>query len=347
MGGLESWREEQQSAYLYRVLARAERNATASALFERLARSAERQAKTWAGDLEAEPAPYAPTLRMRMIAGLVRVLGPRAMLPVLAAAKVRGLSLYRGPLATHSGAHAAAHRAPTMAGEPEPMHRSAKSGGSLRAAVFGVNDGLVSNSCLLLGLAGADPASGLFTLTGTAGLLAGAFSMAAGEYLSVSTQRDFALYQIELERAEIERYPEAEAEELALIYNARGLPLEEARRLAARLVRDPEMALDTLAREELGLDLAHLGSPRAAAAASFFAFAAGAAIPLLPFLLDLARPFRAVIALGAVALFSIGCGLSLFTGRGSLWGGLRMLLVGGSAGALTWWIGTLVGAALG
>jgi VIT1/CCC1 family predicted Fe2+/Mn2+ transporter len=270
------------------------------------------------------------------------------MLPVLAAAKVRGLSTYRAPPAPRTPPiPTAAHPMPVSAGEVEQRHRSAQGGGSLRAAVFGVNDGLVSNTCLLLGMAGADPSPSLYVLTGTAGLLAGALSMAAGEYLSVRAQRELAEHQIAIERAELARYPEEEAEELALIYEARGLELAQARELAQRLVRDPAVALDTLAREELGLDPEQLGSPLGAALASFASFAAGAAIPLLPFLLGLARPIPAAIAGAALALFAVGCGLALFTGRGFLWSGARMLLVGGSAGALTWWIGSLVGAALG
>jgi VIT1/CCC1 family predicted Fe2+/Mn2+ transporter len=345
MGALESWREEQESAYLYRVLAEVEREGKRRELFAGLARAAERQAASWAQELAARPqghpAPYAPTARVRTIGRLVRALGVRRMLPVLAAAKVRGLSTYRAPART------APHPMPEAAGEVEQRHRSTHSGGSLRAAVFGVNDGLVSNTCLLLGLAGAEPAPQLYVLAGSAGLLAGAFSMAAGEYLSVRAQREFAEHQIGIERAELARYPEEEAEELALIYQARGLELAEARALAQRLVSDPAVALDTLAREELGLDPAQLGAPLGAALASFSSFAVGAAIPLAPFLLGAARPIPAAIAAAGLALFAVGCGLALFTGRGMLWSGARMLLVGGSAGALTWWIGSLVGAALG
>ena len=199
---------------------------------------------------------------------------------------------------------------------------------------------------LLLGLAGAEPNASVYLLAGTAGLLAGAFSMSAGEYISVRTQRELLEYQIGLERAELERYPEEEAEELALIYAARGLELEEARTLARRLMRDPETALNTLAREELGLDPESLGSPSGAALSSFFAFALGAVLPLLPFLFGMARPVPPMIALAGVSLFTVGAGLSLFTGRGALWSGLRMLLIGGTAGALTWTLGAALGVSL-
>jgi VIT1/CCC1 family predicted Fe2+/Mn2+ transporter len=180
-----------------------------------------------------------------------------------------------------------------------------------------------------------------------AGLLAGAFSMAAGEYVSMRSQREMFEYQIGLERDELAQYPEEEAGELALIYAARGLPEDEAIALARRMIADPEMGLDTLAREELGLNPEELGSPWAAALSSFFAFLAGGAIPMLPYLLDVQRhPLLIAIVLTAIALFSVGAVLSLFTGRGALWGGLRMLLIGGSAGLVTYLIGDLMGARL-
>src|SRR5204862_7886865 len=156
-------------------------------------------------------------------------------------------------------------------------------GGNLRAAVFGVNDGLVSNASLILGVAGATADLKVVVMSGVAGMAAGALAMAAGEYVSVQSQRELYEYQIALERDELKQYPEAEAQELALIYAAKGLPAKEADRLAQRMVADPEHALDTLAREELGLNPDELGSPLGAAASSFVSFAAGAALPLLPY----------------------------------------------------------------
>ena len=342
MDARESWREERSSVHLYRVLAELEPRDDRAALFAELARAAEEQAETWAGEFQGDGAPaFTPGLRVRVIERLLRVLGPRRMLPVLAAAKVRGISVYR------SGAPAPAapedsHPMPTST-EMEQRHRSAQAGGNLRAAVFGVNDGLVSNTCLLLGVAGADPSASMFVVAGTAGLLAGAFSMAAGEYVSVRTQRELFEYQIELERAELERYPEEEAEELALIYAARGVELEQARACARRLLQDPEVALDTLAREELGLDPEALGSPLGAALSSFAAFGVGALLPLLPYLLGLGEPTGVMLALAGTALFAVGAALSLFTGRGALRSGLRMLAIGSAAGAVTWALGSALG----
>ena len=162
-------------------------------------------------------------------------------------------------------------------------HRGKLAGGNLRAAVFGASDGLVSNVCLILGVSGAHDEGHLVLISGVAGLLAGAFSMAAGEYVSVRSQREMFEHQIGAEREELQRYPAEEAAELSLIYQARGLGKDDADRMAGRIVANPGYALDALAREELGLDPGALGSPLAAATFSFVSFAVGAAVPLAPF----------------------------------------------------------------
>jgi VIT1/CCC1 family predicted Fe2+/Mn2+ transporter len=220
-------------------------------------------------------------------------------------------------------------------------------GGNLRAAVFGINDGLVSNTSLIMGVAGASDGVGLLILSGIAGLLAGALSMAAGEYVSMRSQRELYEYQIDLERAELALYPDEEAEELALIYSARGMNLEDARRITKKMVCEPEHALDVLAREELGLNPDDLGSPWGAALFSFLAFTAGAAIPLVPFLAGLDRPTGIAVSamLAGGSLFVVGAALSLFTGKNALYGGLRMLFIGGSAGLTTHAIGHIFGGA--
>ncbi|HTJ96403.1 MAG TPA: VIT1/CCC1 transporter family protein [Rhodocyclaceae bacterium] len=239
------------------------------------------------------------------------------------------------------------HPAPSSIDEVGASHRGASTSGGLRAAVFGANDGLVSIACLVMGVAGAASSNSTILLTGIAGLLAGAFSMAAGEYISMRSQREMFEYQIGLERDELAQYPEEEAEELALIYVARGMQEDEAQSLAQRMIADPELGLDTLAREELGLNPEELGSPGLAALASFFAFTSGGLIPLLPYLVSLKQfNLQASITLTALALFGVGAVLSLFTGRSPLRGGLRMLLIGGAAGLLTYGIGNLMGASI-
>jgi vacuolar iron transporter family protein len=253
--------------------------------------------------------------------------------------KVRGMSLYTA--AVHG------HAMPQSLEEVGKRHRGGPSGGNLRAAVFGVSDGLVSNASLIMGMAGATADNHLILLSGAAGLIAGAFSMAAGEYVSVRSQREMYEYQIGLEREELDHYPEEEAEELALIYAARGLPREEAVSLARSLTADPQQALVTLAREELGLNPDDLGSPVGAAVSSFLAFAAGAAIPLVPFFITTGRTsLMAAVALTVIALFSVGATLSLFTGRSALRSGMRMLGIGALAGGFTYAIGTVLGVTL-
>jgi len=240
------------------------------------------------------------------------------------------------------------HAQPQKAGALEHRHRGLGGGGNLRAGVFGVNDGLVSNASLLLGVAGATSDPHVVILTGVAGMAAGAFAMAAGEYVSVQSQRELYEYQIGLERDELQQYPEAEAQELALIYAAKGLPPREADRLAQRLVSDPEHALDTLAREELGLNPSELGSPWGAAMSSLLSFAIGAAIPVLPFAFGAGSNAMAIAAaLTALSLFGVGATLSLFTGRKAFASGARMLLLGGLAAGVTYGVGRAFGVAIG
>jgi VIT1/CCC1 family predicted Fe2+/Mn2+ transporter len=340
---VESWTDEKQSAWLYRELARTEKGRPWSDLCARLADEADRQAAIWEEQARADGVTlptFRPSARARLVAALAKRLGARRMRPALAAIKVRGLSaLTAGP----------PHTMPRSVSDVGRRHQGVgDSGGNLRAAVFGINDGLVSNASLILGVAGAGAEPQTIVLTGVAGLLAGAFSMAAGEWVSVRSQREMFEYQIGLERDELAEYPQEEARELALIYEARGLERDEARRLADRLISNPQTALDTLAREELGLDPDELGSPWGAASSSFASFAAGAILPVAPWLLlDAPAALYASVGVAALALFAVGAALSLFTGRNAALGGLRMLAIGGAAGALTFAVGSLLGVGLG
>jgi vacuolar iron transporter family protein len=347
MTNLDNWYHEKESAWLYLQVAAAEPDPRKSRLFLQLSAAAEEQAAKWiAASGKANERVFLPTLRARIVARLIRRFGPRSLRPMLAAMKLRGLSIYSAP--TTAGNHPAGHAMPTSLSEVGARHRSSL-GGNLRASVFGVNDGLVSNASLVLGVAGAGAANGYVLMTGAAGLLAGALSMAAGEYVSVRTQREMYEYQIALERDEVAEYPEEEAEELALIYAARGVEIEQAREVSRALLARPEQALDVLAREELGLNPDDLGSPWQAATASFLAFACGAAIPLSPFLVRVPgmQVLTATIVLTALSLFVIGMVLSLFTGRDALRGALRMVLIGGGAGAVSFLVGKALGVAIG
>lgn len=314
-------------------------------LFLKLSGQAEAQARLWDAQCRAEGAPtrpFKPSLRARLLASLVAVFGPRALRPALASMKIRGLSAYS------SRQLRAGHPAPGSAEEIGRRHRTV-AGGNLRAAVFGINDGLLSNTSLILGMAGANGDAQVVATAGIAGLLAGALSMAAGEYVSMRSQRELFEYQIDLERAELALYPEQEAEELAVIYAARGMGLDQARRVTRQMVKDPSQALDLLAREELGLNPDDLGSAWGAALFSFLAFGSGALIPLSPFLLqlDVQSGVRLAVLLAGTSLFAVGALLSLFTGRSALLGGVRMTAIGAAAGAVTYAIGKYAGVEVG
>jgi VIT1/CCC1 family predicted Fe2+/Mn2+ transporter len=344
MSARESWIHEMESVFLYGVIADVETSAERSALFRKLADEARGQAGIWAAQIvkAGGPAPdgYSPPLRARLVAALVRRIGPAPLRGILAAMKVRGMSIYGGGLPV-------GHPMPHKVEEIGRRHRGRLAGGNLRAAVFGASDGLVSNVCLILGVSGAAHGGRVVLVSGVAGLLAGAFSMAAGEYLSVRSQRDMFEHQIGAERDELREYPAEEAAELSLIYQARGLGKEEADRMADRIVANPSYALDTLAREELGLDPGALGSPLGAAVFSFASFSVGAAVPLAPFVVASGgAALGGALVLTAAALFGVGCAISLFTGRGALRGALRTLLLGAAAGAVTYGIGRLLGAAV-
>jgi VIT1/CCC1 family predicted Fe2+/Mn2+ transporter len=222
-------------------------------------------------------------------------------------------------------------------------HRNLQGGGA-RAAVFGVSDGLVSNVALILGMAGAHASVGAVRLAGIAGLVAGAFSMAAGEYVSMRAQSELMLRELDVERQAIRHDPEDERRELAAIYESRGIDADMANELSVKMMRDPDLALETHAREELGIDPGQTGNPIQAAASSFVAFGVGAFVPLLPWLITAGTTATLwSVALGAIGAFTVGAGLAHFTGRSWLWSASRQLLISGIAAGVTFSIGRLVG----
>jgi VIT1/CCC1 family predicted Fe2+/Mn2+ transporter/rubrerythrin len=328
------------------------------------------------------PPPSGPRLRVRLIITLARLFGTHAVSDLVQAlegdeeeaydaqaspevasiaaderehAEIwKRLGSSTGPsdgrvrLMRGSGAGEAVAQAPVSTpaeiGRREGWHRSARSG-TVRAVIFGVSDGLVSNLSLVMGVAGAAAHEPRFILlAGIAGLLAGASSMAAGEYISMQSQRELFERQIELERAELEAMPEEEEAELAAVYRTKGFTEEEAARIAHRLFRDRETALDTLVREELGLDPDELGSPWGAATGSFVAFAIGAAVPVIPYLFGGgALVFWLALGLSLTSLFVVGAAVSLLTGRSVVFSGLRQVAIGAGAAAVTYIVGTLIG----
>ncbi len=227
--------------------------------------------------------------------------------------------------------------------DDEHRHRDLRGGGA-RAAVFGISDGLVSNVALILGVAGAHPSSGAVRLAGVAGLIGGAFSMAAGEYISMRAQSELMERELDVERRAIAADPELERRELAAIYVDRGLDRDLAEELATRMMRDPDLALETHAREELGFTPGDTGNPVEAALASFTAFALGALVPLLPWLFT--GGSTAVwwsVGLGAAGSLAVGGALSLFTGRSWAWSAVRQLLISGAAAVVTYAVGHAIG----
>lgn len=227
-------------------------------------------------------------------------------------------------------------------------HGTNAQSGTLRAAVFGVNDGLVSNLSLVMGIAGANAESNFVLLAGVAGLLAGAFSMGAGEYVSMRVQREVFEKLIAVENLEQANLPEEERVELQAIYERRGIPPDQAERLSQTVMADEKLALETHVREELGLNPDELGSPWGAATSSFFSFVGGAIIPVLPYIFSSgATAFVLSIALSGFGLLAVGAALSFVTGKSLIFSGLRMLLIGASAAAVTYFVGYMLGVSIG
>ena len=361
----ENWQDEVDGAYLYRAVASVEPSPELAQVYRRLAEAEERHAAFWRERLAAADASTQaprPTRRARALGWLARRFGPALVLPTLTSDEGRAQSMYDDqPEVAGTGmraderSHARVLRAISSSGVSggalarlEGRHRSI-GGNALRAAVLGANDGLVSNLSLVMGVAGAVSGAALgeqsVLLAGLAGLLAGAFSMAMGEWISVQSSRESATRQLRIEQAELEQFPEEEAEELRLIYMAKGLPEDEARQVAGRLLADADTALDVMAREELGVDPDDLGgSPWQAAITSFVLFAVGAIIPVVPFMLltDLAAVGTSVAASG-VGLFALGAATTLFTGLGAVRAGTRQALIGLAAAGVTYAVGLLLG----
>jgi VIT1/CCC1 family predicted Fe2+/Mn2+ transporter/rubrerythrin len=361
---------ERDAITLYDSLAAIEKNPDRARVFERIASNERRHAEIWASRLEEAgatvPAPDRPRLRVRMVILLARLVGPERVADL-----VRGLegdeeAAYASQMTPETEAIAADERehaamwdqitgAKRLANNngtkgalsKEAIHRGGRSG-TLRAAVFGANDGLVSNLSLVMGVAGAVSDNALIVLAGVAGLLAGAFSMAAGEYISMQSQREMFENQIAVEREEMRVMPEVEQEELAAIYRAKGIADADAKRIAAQLMEDPIKALDTKVREELGLDPDQLGSSWGAAIYSFIAFSIGAIIPLVPFVIASGQvAFVAALVASFVSLFAVGAAVSIVTGKSMLFSGVRQVLIGAAAAAVTYGVGSLIGANVG
>ena len=361
---------ERDAAALYDRLAAVERGERAQVLRE-LAAVERRHAAHWESRLREAgldvPEERGPSVRTRVLGSAARRLSLGAVLPLVERAERGDAGLYdadpdaapgmaddeRGhartlaALRTASGGPPDLEGAGAVIGRRERWHRGDRSG-ALRAAIFGVSDGLVSNTALVMGFAGSGAERRTVLLAGVAGLLAGSFSMAAGEYVSMSGQREMFEREIALEAAELEEKPEEELEELVLLYRAKGLATEQAREVAERIMADREVALDTLAREELGLDPDALGSPWSAAVSSLLAFALGALVVVLPYLVAGGTgALVAAVVLAVGSMVAVGTGIGLLNGRSPARSALRQVVAGSLAAGVTFVVGSLLGAGLG
>ena len=354
---------------LYNALAEIEPKPELADVYRRLAASEEKHALVWEKRLEEageDVRARQPSWRARIMCFLAKRFGAQFVLPTITGnERADSLAYDNQPEAMTESGHMSADEkshARLMAAVSGPQnglggsevaqlegrHR-ATGGNALRAAVLGANDGLVSVLSLTMGAAGAAlPGHGVL-ITGIAGLLAGASSMALGEWLSVQSSRELYQNQIRIEAEEIEHAPQEEQEELALIYQSKGVPEERAREMAAHMIGDKAHILDTLAREELGIDPKELGgSPWVAAITSFFLFSAGAIIPLFPYIfLHGIAAMMTSLALGALALFLTGAAITLMTGKSVWTSGFRQVLIGLVAAALVFGVGKLIGVSIG
>ncbi len=348
---------------IYRAMADAEPHPALAAVYRKLADAETRHAALWETKLRdagAWTAGPGPSWRARVLGSVARRFGAGWVAATVAGREAKDQAAYDDQpeaagtsLPRDERSHARVLKQIAGGGMPGPAiarlegrHR-ATGGNALRAAVLGIDDGLVSNFSLVMGVAGAGGDARAIAVAGLAGLLAGSLSMALGEWLSVQSARELYTRQIEIEREELTAAPEEEEEELALIYQAKGANEAQARALARQIVSG-DRALETLAREELGIDPDELGgSAYVAAATSFAMFASGAVVPLLPF--ALLAGTDAVVAsaiLSGAALFGVGALITLITGQPALRAGLRQLAIGAAAAAVTFAVGRLLGVAL-
>lgn len=360
-------KDESDGVALYQILAEAEKDPALKELYQKLATSEERHLALWEQklrDVGVDVPTFKPSNRVKILGWIARRFGTRFVSPIVAQMELSAMTMYDGQpeaiehnLPADERSHARIFREISRHGSPqravsdiariEGRHRGG-TGNALRAGVLGVNDGLVSSLSLVMGVAGASPGRSVVFLSGIAGLLAGSLSMALGEWISVRSSAEAFHRQLAIEKEELEMMPEEEEAELTLIYQAKGFSEVEASAAAKRIIANPETALDTLAREELGMSASEVGNAWVAGVTSFLLFAVGAVLPVLPW--GFVGGASAVVlstALAGTGLFFAGAVTTLFTGRNVWYSGARMLLFGLVAAAITFAIGKAIGVSTG
>ncbi len=365
---LANWQGEVDSAIQYQALAKAEKNQKLSKVYMDLARVEEKHRDFWEAQIikaGGKVPARKPSWRARFLIGIARIFGPRMALSTIAEGEKADRNLYAPqpetngtPMVLEEHGHDLLlgeilndPNTPSKAdstADLESRHKNVE-GNTLRASVMGANDGLCSNLSLVMGVAGATINNHVLLLTGMAGLLAGACSMALGEWLSVTSSRELAEREIKIEEEEFQGNPEGEMEELKLIYESKGMSTRQAAELAQHMLSDKNRAVETLVREELGIDIHDKGgSPAKAAIFSFLLFALGAFIPVFPFLLVGGKsPVVISIIMGSLGLFGFGALGTLFTGKPVWYAGLRQLILGLLAAGITFSLGRILGLGLG
>jgi VIT1/CCC1 family predicted Fe2+/Mn2+ transporter len=352
------WQDEGDAAYLYRCLAALEPDGKRADVYRRLAEVEERHVKL-CGEVLREQGetvpPFGPSLRARSLAWVGRTFGPQALLSILLAEEGRELKGYlqaykeasvHGPRGTLGRlARETAEHAETLGKmlgrEGEPWHRTA-SGGYLRNVVYGFNDGLTANFGLIMGVIGAEVSEGIVLISGIAGLIADALSMGSSGYLAGKSEQEVYTHEVAMEREEIRLMPEVERDELAILYELKGMTQEEAKQAAERIMADPEVALAEKTREELGIVPAAV-TPLREGIITGIATGFGAFIPILPFLLASGRAaVWASIVISMFSHFGVGAARSFFTGRGIFRSGIDMFLVGLGVAVVGYFVGWLL-----
>jgi VIT1/CCC1 family predicted Fe2+/Mn2+ transporter len=360
---LANWQDEREAVMLYYQMAGQEKNPAKKKIYQKLAQIEESHAKVWEEELKKQgiTPEFQPKLKAKILSRLAKILGHKAIIDFLEKSEDSAVKSYTGqikklndPKLTKSlskiipDERSHSKTLTALKGQPVPVsgEKWHKGGESIRDIIFGMNDGLLSTFSLVAGVAGAAVSNSIVLLAGLAGAVAGAISMAAGAFVSVKAEKEVMLKHIEMEKTEIKTMPKTEEEELALMYELKGLSAKSAREIARKIMKDKKTALETMVKEELGINPEELGCPGKAALVSGISFTIGAAVPIIPFTLLGSMAFQTSIILSLLGFFIIGAGRTIATGRNPWKSGIEMFLIGTGAAIITYMIGSAIGVAI-